>query len=61
MIITPETKLKTLVDKYQYLINFISTLSPEYMQLKNPETRETMLKIATIKRVAAKKLIEAIK
>jgi DUF438 domain-containing protein len=53
MIITPETKLKTLVDKYPHLINYIPTLSPNYQQLKNPEMRETMLTIATIKRVAA--------
>jgi DUF438 domain-containing protein len=52
MIITPETKLETLLEKHPYLLNFISTLSPNYRQLKNPEMRETMLEIATIKRVA---------
>jgi DUF438 domain-containing protein len=53
MIITSETKLKTLVDKFPYLINFLPTLSPQYQHLKNPEIRENMLEIATIKRVAA--------
>jgi DUF438 domain-containing protein len=53
MIITSETKLKTLVDKFPYLINFLPTLSPQYQHLKNPEIRENMLENATIKKVAA--------
>jgi DUF438 domain-containing protein len=53
MIITPETKLKTLVEKYPYLLDFLPTLSPRYQQLKNPEMREKMLEIATVKRISA--------
>ena len=51
--ITPETTMKKLVDQYPFLIEYMPTLSPEYEQLKNPIMRETMFRVATIKRVAA--------
>jgi DUF438 domain-containing protein len=53
MDITPDTKLKPLIDEYPFLIEYMSTLSPAYEQLKNPVMRETMFRIATIRRVAA--------
>lgn len=53
MKITPDTTLKHLVDEYPFLIDYLPTLSPEYKQLKNPVMRETMFRVATIKRVAA--------
>ncbi|MCW4051175.1 MAG: DUF438 domain-containing protein [Candidatus Bathyarchaeota archaeon] len=52
MDLKPETKLKDLVDKYPFLIEFIPTLSPHYERLKNPVLRETMFKIATLEKVA---------
>ena len=53
MKITPDTTLKRLIDEYPFLIDYLPTLSPEYKQLKNPVMRETMFRVATIKRVAA--------
>jgi uncharacterized protein len=53
MDITPDTKLKALVDEYPFLIDFMPTLSASYEQLKNPVMRETMFRVASIKRVAA--------
>ncbi|TRO51233.1 DUF438 domain-containing protein, partial [Candidatus Bathyarchaeota archaeon] len=52
MSITPETTMKKLVDQYPFLIDYMPTLSPAYEQLKNPIMRETMFRVATIKRVA---------
>ncbi len=45
--------MKKLVDEYPFLIEYMPTLSPEYQQLKNPIMRETMFRVATVKRVAA--------
>jgi hypothetical protein len=53
MKINPDTKLRTLIDGYPFLIEFLPTLSPKYQQLKNPVMRETMFRIATIEKVAA--------
>ena len=53
MSITPETTMKKLVDQYPFLIEYMPTLSPAYEQLKNPIMRETMFRVATVKRVAA--------
>ncbi|MFC1802920.1 DUF438 domain-containing protein [Thermoproteota archaeon] len=53
MKIKPDTNLKTLIDEYSFLIEFLPTLSPKYQQLKNPVMRETMFRIATIEKIAA--------
>jgi DUF438 domain-containing protein len=53
MSITSDTTMKKLIDQYPFLIEYMPTLSPAYEQLKNPIMRETMFRVATLKRVAA--------
>jgi DUF438 domain-containing protein len=52
MEINGNTKLDGLLKKYPFLIDFLAGLAPEFKKLKNPIMRKTMVKIATLDRVA---------
>lgn len=53
MEINGNTKLDVLLKKYPFLIDFLAGLTPEFKKLRNPVMRKTMVKIATLDRVAA--------
>lgn len=53
MEINGSTKLDVLLKKYPFLVDFLAGLTPEFKKLKNPIMRRTMVKIATLDRVAA--------
>ena len=52
LLITPDTKIGTLIDEYPFLIEFLSTVYPGYKKLKNPLMRKTLGKIVTMGKAA---------
>lgn len=53
MKINESTKINDLLKKYPFLEDFMPSISKEYRLLKNKLVRNTIGKIATLKRVAA--------
>lgn len=52
MKIDGKTRLHTLLEKYPYLLDFLSSISPEYARLKSPVLRKTVARFATLEKVA---------
>lgn len=50
--ITPETKIRALLDSFPHLENFLIEMSPAFAKLRNPILRKTVAKVATIRQVA---------
>jgi DUF438 domain-containing protein len=53
MELSAETKIDDLLNRYPYLLDFLITLSPIFSNLKNPEMRKSLGKIATLSEVSA--------
>jgi hypothetical protein len=53
MELNAETKIDDLLSQYPFLLDFLTTLSPVFSNLKNPEMRESLGKIATLSGVSA--------
>ena len=52
LLITPDTKIGTLIDEYPFLIDFLPTVYSGYKKLKNPFMRKTLGKIVTMGKAA---------
>jgi hypothetical protein len=53
MELSAKTKIDDLLKQYPFLLDFLITLSPMFSNLKNPEMRKTLGKIATLSEVSA--------
>ena len=53
MELSDKTKIDDLLKQHPYLLDFLITLSPMLSDLKNPEMRKTLGKIATLSEVSA--------
>lgn len=53
MELTPKTKIDDLLNEHPFLLDFFLAQSPKYKLLKNPLTRRTIGKVATLTQVAA--------
>lgn len=53
MELTPKTRIDDLLGRYPFLLEFFLGLSPKYRILKNPITRRTIGKVATMAQVAS--------
>ena len=53
MKLTPKTKIDDLLGKYPFLLEFFLSKSRRYKLLKNPVTRKTIGKVATMAQVAS--------
>lgn len=52
MQITPGTKIMELIDRYDFLLDYLVDLSPRFRLLKNPIARKTVGNIATLSQAA---------
>jgi hypothetical protein len=52
LTITPETKLKKLLEVYPELEDVLIKMSPSFAKLKNPLLRKTVAKVATLQQIA---------
>ena len=52
IIITPEARLKTVLESYPELESVLIDLSPAFGKLKNPLLRRTVARVATLRQVA---------
>ena len=52
MTLTPKTTIHTLLKEYPFLLDFLTTYSPEFGKLTNPVLRRTMGRMATLDRAA---------
>ncbi|MBE0410006.1 MAG: DUF1858 domain-containing protein, partial [Anaerolineales bacterium] len=50
--ITPQTKIKVLLDKFPQLEDVLLEISPTFAKLKNPLLRKTVAKVADLRQVA---------
>ncbi len=48
MLISPSTKIGELLDKYDFMLDFLTSLSPRFKLLKNPIARKTVGGVATL-------------
>ncbi len=53
MVISPRTKINELLDTYNFVSDFLVSLSPKFGLLKNPVARKTIGKVATISQAAS--------
>jgi uncharacterized protein len=66
MILKPDTKINDMLNSYDFLLDFLVTLSPKFKLLKNPIARNTVGKVATLSQISSiggipvKELIEKI-
>ncbi|MBN2008174.1 DUF1858 domain-containing protein [candidate division KSB1 bacterium] len=51
-LITPDTKVSTLLDEFPELEPVLIEMAPEFGKLKNPILRKTVAKVATLSQVA---------
>ncbi len=51
-MVTPETKIGTLLDKFPQLESLLISMSPAYKKLNNPILRKTVGKVASLRQVA---------
>jgi len=52
LVITPQSKLGEILERYPYLEEALIALSPEFRRLKNPVLRATVAKVATLSQIA---------
>jgi len=52
LLITPETKVGEMLERYPDLEEVLIGISPTYKALKNPVLRKTVAKVATLRQVA---------
>ena len=52
MQLSAKTKVDDLLKQYPFLLDYLTTLSPKFENLKNPIMRKTIGKVATLEKAA---------
>jgi hypothetical protein len=52
MELTPKTKVTTLLERYPFMLDFLTGLTPKFKLLKNPIARKTVGNVATLSQAA---------
>ncbi len=55
LIITPQTKVKELLDAYPELEPVLIDMAPAFKKLRNPVLRRTIARVTSIKQAAAER------
>lgn len=53
MELTPKTKVTTLLERYPFMLDFLTGLTPKFKLLNNPIARKTVGNVATLSQAAA--------